>query len=196
MVLSLFLLNFGAAWVHPRCGAPFLMNSGADFPSGMVTSKDGSLLLVANYADPSLGIANSISVFGVESNGALTEVAGSPFPTGQAGGLLSLTEFPPKSCSTPPTITTISPTSAIAGGPAFILTVNGTNFVSGSTVNFNGTAVATTFVSATQLTAAIPASDIATAGSFNVTVTNPGGGKSNAVSFTVRRRRSSPFVTS
>jgi hypothetical protein len=24
MVLSLFLLNFGAAWVHPRCGAPFL----------------------------------------------------------------------------------------------------------------------------------------------------------------------------
>lgn len=28
-------------------------------------------------------------------------------------------------------------------------------------------------------------SDIATAGNFNVTVTNPGGGTSNAVSFTV-----------
>jgi hypothetical protein len=84
----------------------------------------------------------------------------------------------------PPMITSISPTSAIAGGTAFNLTVNGTNFVSGSTARFNGNARATTFVSATQLTAAILASDIASAGSFSVTVTNPGGGTSNAVSFT------------
>ena len=84
-----------------------------------------------------------------------------------------------------PTITGSSPTSAIAGGPAFTLTVNGTNFVSGSTVNFNGNGRTTTFVSATQLTAVILASDIATAGTFNVTVTNPSGGTSNAVSFTV-----------
>ena len=85
----------------------------------------------------------------------------------------------------PPTITSISSTSAIAGGPAFTLTVNGTNFVSGATVSFNGNARATTFVSSTQLTAAILASDIATAGNFNVTVTNPGGATSNSVSFTV-----------
>src|SRR4029077_10288726 len=65
------------------------------------------------------------------------------------------------------------------------LTVNGTNFVSGATVSFNGNARATTFVSCTQLTAAILASDIATAGNFNVTVTNPGGATSNSVSFTV-----------
>jgi hypothetical protein len=84
-----------------------------------------------------------------------------------------------------PTITSISPTGAIAGGAAFTLTVNGTNFVSGSTVSFNGNARATTFVSATQLTAFILASDIATAGTFNVTVTNPGGGTSSFVGFTV-----------
>jgi hypothetical protein len=84
-----------------------------------------------------------------------------------------------------PTITSISPTSAILGGAGFTLTVNGTNFVSGSTVNFNGNARTTTFVSATQLKAAILASDIATAGSSNVTVTNPGGETSNVVSFTV-----------
>jgi uncharacterized repeat protein (TIGR03803 family) len=54
-----------------------------------------------------------------------------------------------------PTITSISPTSVIAGGAAFTLTVNGKNFVRGSTVNFNGKARSTTFVSATQLTAAI-----------------------------------------
>jgi hypothetical protein len=85
----------------------------------------------------------------------------------------------------PPTITSMSPTSAIAGDPAFTLTVNGTNFVSGSTVNFSGNARTTTFVSATQLTAAILATDIAIAGTFNVTVTNPGGGTSNSVSFMV-----------
>src|SRR6185295_629608 len=45
----------------------------------------------------------------------------------------------------------------------------------------------TTFVSSTQLTAAIPASDIATVGTANVTVVNPapGGGTSNALTFTI-----------
>ncbi len=93
------------------------------------------------------------------------------------------------SCGQPvaqaPTITTISPTSTTAGGAAFNLTVNGTGFVANSVVNFGGNARVTTFVSATQLTAAILASDIAAAGSVNVTVSNPGGGTSNAVSFTV-----------
>ena len=160
-------------------GSPFPMNPGAIFPLGMAISRDGSLLYVAN------GASDSISVFSVASNGALTEVAGSPFP-GQSAALQSLTAFPPKSCkSLAPTLTSISPTSAVAGGAAITLTVNGTNFVSGSAVNFNGSALATTFVSATQLTATILASDIASAGSFNVTVTNPVGGTSNAVSFTV-----------
>jgi 6-phosphogluconolactonase (cycloisomerase 2 family) len=85
------------------------------------------------------------------------------------------------------TITTISPTSAVAGGGAFTLTVNGGNFVSGSVVNFGGTAVPTTFVYATQLTSAIPAAAIASAGTAAVTVTNPppGGGTSNTVTFTI-----------
>jgi photosystem II stability/assembly factor-like uncharacterized protein len=86
-----------------------------------------------------------------------------------------------------PTITTLMPPSATAGGQAFTLTVNGTGFVSSSTVSFAGAAKTTTFVSATQLTAAILASDIATAGTKAVTVTNPapGGGTSNSVNFTV-----------
>ena len=160
-------------------GSPFPMHPGAK-PLGTATSQDGSLLYVASV------FSNSISVFSVASNGALTEVAGSPFPTGQPGGLLSLGAFPPKSCIVQtPTITSLSPTSAIAGGAGFTLTVSGTNFVSGSTVNFNGNARTTTFVSATQLSAAILASDIATTGIFNVTVTNPGDGTSNGVSFTV-----------
>lgn len=73
-----------------------------------------------------------------------------------------------------PTIAALSPASMTAGGSAFTLTVNGTNFGSQAVVNWNGAARATTFVSGNQVTAAIPAADVATAGSAAVTVTNPG----------------------
>ena len=86
-----------------------------------------------------------------------------------------------------PTITTISPNSSVAGGAAFTLTINGTNFVAASMVNFGGSAPATTFVNSTQLTAAIPAASVASTGTLAVTVTNPapGGGTSNSVNFTI-----------
>ena len=84
-----------------------------------------------------------------------------------------------------PTITTVSPNSAVAGGAAFTLTINGTNFVAASIVTFGGLASATTFVNSTQLTAAIPAASIASSGSPAVIVTNSGGGTSNAINFTI-----------
>ena len=87
-----------------------------------------------------------------------------------------------------PTITSLSPSTTAAGSTGFTLTVNGTGFLSGSVVNFNGTALTTTFVSATQLTAAVPAAAVATTGSYPVTVANPSanqGGTSAAATFTV-----------
>jgi uncharacterized repeat protein (TIGR01451 family) len=86
-----------------------------------------------------------------------------------------------------PVLGGISPSAAAAGSPAATLTVNGGNFVSTSTVNWNGAARATTFVSPTQLAATIPAADIAAEGTASVTVVNPapGGGTSTAVTFTV-----------
>src|SRR5260221_968945 len=54
-----------------------------------------------------------------------------------------------------PVLGGISPSGATAGGAAATLTVNGGNFVITSTVNWNGAARATTFVSPTQLTATI-----------------------------------------
>ncbi|KAA9327185.1 T9SS type A sorting domain-containing protein [Hymenobacter busanensis] len=94
-----------------------------------------------------------------------------------------------------PTITSLAPATAVAGGAAFTLTVNGTNFLASSVVNFNNTALTTSFVSATQLTAAVPATAVATAGSYNVTVTNPapGGGTSAASTFTVTPRPTALF---
>ena len=77
-----------------------------------------------------------------------------------------------------PTLTTLSPSSAVAGGPSFTLMVNGSNFVSASVVRWNGAGRATAFVSPTRLNATILASDIATEGTASVTVQNPdpGGG--------------------
>jgi 6-phosphogluconolactonase (cycloisomerase 2 family) len=93
---------------------------------------------------------------------------------------------PPGGSNPTPTITTISPNTAAAGGAAFTLTITGTNFVAASMVNFGGASPATTFVNSTQLTAAIPAAAIASTGTPAVTVTNPApGGTSNAVNFTI-----------
>jgi hypothetical protein len=87
-----------------------------------------------------------------------------------------------------PTITSISPSSITAGSAGFTLTVNGTGFYSGgSVVKWNGISKATTYVNATQLTLSILASDVATPGTANVSVFNPtpGGGPSNAKTFTI-----------
>ncbi len=84
-----------------------------------------------------------------------------------------------------PAVSSLSPPSAPAGGTAFTLTVNGTNFVSGATVQWNGTALATTFVSAMQLTAVVPATLITSGGPASVTVVNPGGATSTAAAFTI-----------
>ena len=90
-----------------------------------------------------------------------------------------------------PTITSLSPSNATAGGPAFQLVVNGSNFVSSSVVHWGSAVLSTTYVSATQITAAVPAADIAAASAVMVSVVNPspGGGTSNSYTFTVDRQR-------
>ena len=79
------------------------------------------------------------------------------------------------------------PDAVAPGGKGFTLTVNGTGFVSGSVVNWNGSALATTFVNGAQLTATVPASDISKANTASVTVASPGpgGGTSNLVFFPI-----------
>jgi probable HAF family extracellular repeat protein len=74
-------------------------------------------------------------------------------------------------------LTTLSPNSATAEGASFTLTVNriGAIFVPGATVRWNGEALATTYVSATEMTASVPASLLATEGTASVTVTTTAG---------------------
>jgi Bacterial Ig-like domain (group 3)/FG-GAP-like repeat/FG-GAP repeat len=79
------------------------------------------------------------------------------------------------------------PDATAPGGAAFTLTVNGAGFVPASVVKWNGSPRATTFVSSSQLTAKILASDIAKASTASVKVFNPspGGGVSNTQFFSI-----------
>jgi len=78
----------------------------------------------------------------------------------------------PAVAGTMPAIAELAPGSMNAGSPAFVLTVNGTNFSSNASISWNGAAQTTTYVSGNQVMAKIPAS--AVAGTVPVTVTNPG----------------------
>jgi hypothetical protein len=81
-----------------------------------------------------------------------------------------------------PVLTGISPASTNLGN--FSLTVTGSNFVSGAQVLLSNSALSTTFVSSTQLTATGTASS---SGAFSVVVQNPdpGSSESSAVNFQV-----------
>ena len=94
------------------------------------------------------------------------------------------------------TLTSLAPSSTTAGGAGFTLTINGSGFISGAVVSWNGSGRYRTFVNSTQMTAAISAKDIATAGTAKITVTNPAPGEksvyagckcstSNALTFTI-----------
>lgn len=78
-----------------------------------------------------------------------------------------------------PTITNLSPSVVTTGGAAFTLTITGTSFLPGTVTTFAGSALTTTFASATKLTAAVPASAIATGGQKNVSVTTSNGTSAN-----------------
>ena len=115
-------------------------------------------------AEPYQGV-----LFGVESTGVFPRCVTAPAYTGSqiANGTAVVPTF-----RTPPSgnlggVLNVQ-TLAAALEPA----VGVTPFVSGAVVNWNGTALATTFVNANQLTAVVPASLVASAGNAAITVTS------------------------
>src|ERR1017187_4158007 len=103
------------------------------------------------------------------------------FPIGRASG-----GFLPS--DTTPSITSITPDSVAAGSSGVTLTLTGANFAPGATLNFNGAALPSVFVSTSKITAMLPAGDLTTGGTFPITVTNPGpnGGTSPGFDFKVQ----------
>jgi hypothetical protein len=85
------------------------------------------------------------------------------------------------------TVTELQPSKAVVNGPAFTLVVHGSGFVPGSAILWNGTAVTTTLVDSTTLTADIPATSITKVGTVTVSVANPvsSGGSAKSTMFSI-----------
>jgi len=172
----------GAAFTLTVTGTNFITSSkvrwnGADRTTTYVSSSQ---------------LTASILASDIATQGTASVTVFNPTP---GGGTSSAQTFTINAASNPmPAITTLSPSSATAGGPTFTLTVTGSNFITTSKVRWNGADRTTTYVSATQLTAAIPATDIAAAGTASVTVFNPtpGGGTSSAQTFTINAASTTP----
>jgi hypothetical protein len=71
-----------------------------------------------------------------------------------------------------PTISSIAPSSVNAGSPPITITLYGTNFEQGATVKWNAAKISTSWVSATTLTATVPAENLTGAGSAQIVVSN------------------------
>jgi hypothetical protein len=89
------------------------------------------------------------------------------------GGYKSPTQAPPQA-GIVPVLSGLMPNSVNAGAQGFTLTVNGNNFNTNAVVNWGGAQQTTTYVTGKQLTTAIPAAAVATAGTVAVTVTHTG----------------------
>jgi hypothetical protein len=166
---------------------------GSDFVDGAVVRWDGSprpttfisgteVQATVDPADLAAGMAVQVTV--LNPDGGVSNTL--PFSIHNPG----------------PSLTSISPAQATGGGVAFTLTVLGSSFVPNSVVRWNGSDRVTTFVSATELQAAITATDIATGGDAQITVFNPApvGGASGALalqvsSFTLSASTTSVTVT-
>lgn len=86
-----------------------------------------------------------------------------------------------------PTLHSLTPSIAEAGGPAFTLTVTGSDFAPGATVKWNGADRETTYISPNTLTAEIPAGDLqGTEAQITVFNPSPGGGSSETLKFTIQ----------
>ena len=86
-----------------------------------------------------------------------------------------------------PTLHSVAPNVMSRNIAGFQLTLNGQGFTEASAVNWNGSALPTTYVDSTVLTAIVPATNLANSGTVSLTVTNPppGGGTSTITHFTV-----------
>ncbi|WP_353072170.1 choice-of-anchor D domain-containing protein [Tunturiibacter gelidiferens] len=145
-----------------------------------------SLGLTGTIAFPLIGYPDVTNLVRWGSNG-FAFIAAGPGLTDQELYLGRSSIITIQAVNAVPALAGLSPSSATTGGGAFTLTLNGSNFLTGSTVSWNGSMLAVTYVSSTQLTASVPASDLAQSGTAQVTVTNPapGGGTSSTQVFTI-----------
>ncbi len=109
--------------------------------------------------------------------GTHTFVITNPIPGGGTSAGASLAVAYPA-----PTVASLSPASVVMGAAGFTITVTGSGFQPVSTVQWNGKALSTSYVSGTSLTATVPAADLVAGGNATVSIVtpSPGGGTATA----------------
>lgn len=122
-------------------------------------------------------LSASLTAADISAAGSLPVTVSNPPPGGGVSNAVNL------QVTSVPVITSLSPPSAVISS-GFVMLVNGFNFSSNSIVRWNGSDRATTFVSATQLSINVTATDVASAGTVNITVFDPNG-TSSASTFTI-----------
>jgi hypothetical protein len=157
--------------------------TGSQFVSSSQVLWNGAALATTYVSGTSL--AAQVPASDIGSTGSASVAVQTPAPGGGTSTSLSFAINPAPNPA--PAITSLSPSGTMIGGPAFTLTVTGSQFVSGSQVLWNGAALATTYVSSTSLAAQVPASDLSSASTATVAVQTPapGGGTSSNLTFTI-----------
>ncbi|MDB4942920.1 MAG: hypothetical protein JWP97_2454 [Labilithrix sp.] len=162
-------------------GATKLVANGASFVDGAKIVFGGTDLTTTFKSATVLEATVPPSLLG--GSGAVPVKVVNPAPGGGPSTAISFTVANPAAA-----IQSINPSAAFVGSAAIPLVVSGSGFVPGSAVLFNGAPIPTTFATAAQLTATIPASSLGAAGDFPVAVSNPppGGGVTAPVVFRVQ----------
>jgi N-acetylneuraminic acid mutarotase len=163
-----------SSYVIDIVGAGFLPTSTVTF--------DG-VAHTATYIDGNQ-LEITLSTADVSTAGNFPVIVANPSP---GGGPSAPVDFTVLSGNLAPTIKGLSPASLSTGAAAQTLTINGTGFLTSSTVTFDGIGHSATFLNTSQLTISLTSADLGTPGTYPVVVTNPapGGGASPASNFTV-----------
>ena len=122
----------------------------------------------------------------IQNPGSISVTIFTPQPGG--GVALPALTFTVNPINSPvPVITSLSPSSVLAGTNVSQVTVTGSNFVSLSTIAINGANRTTTFNSPTTLTATLEPDDVNASGNLQIVVINPppGGGSSNPLTLVI-----------
>jgi 6-phosphogluconolactonase (cycloisomerase 2 family) len=196
--VSAFGIGGSTGALTPVAGSPFSVGINA---ASIGVDPTGTFTYVAstNYVTGTYQGSAQIQGFSIDSSTGVLSPFASPAWTdsAQSTGSQLVVDGGARAVPNPaPMISSLTPSSALAAGPAFTLQINGTNFVPASRVYFAGQLRSTTFVSSTQLNASILAGDISNEGVAVVFVFNPlpGGGASISVEFTVASP--APTITS
>lgn len=186
------LTSLAPAAVNAGTGATVLTATGSGFTTASVIEWNGAILATSYVSSTSL--TATIPAADFMEPGSVPVTVSNAASGGATSDVIDFTV----SAQTAPTVATLAPASVTAGGQAFVITVNGTNFLPAASVLWNGSPLQTSFQSSTVLTASVTASQIVSAGDASVSVLNDSasGGTSNAATFTIAPELPVPILVS